>query len=364
VTAPSTTPPGAQVFVTGSFQGWAPGDPAFELTSLGARRYELALRFEVGTALEFKFTRGAWTNVEKGSSGEELPNRQHTVTAPATLALTVGSWADLSPLPHTIVGDVSQITVPGFLDGRRVWVYLPPQYDEQPAVRYPVLYMFDGQNVFDRATSFSGEWEVDETCESLIAAAEISPLIVVAVDNGGSARIPEYTPWPGPGYTSGGGDAHLAAFVDTLVPYVDATFRTLTGPAHRGLAGSSLGGLMSLYAAYARPGTFGRIAALSPSLWWDGDHLLAYVSASTKPAARLYTDMGTRESGRLVDDNGNGVDDSIDRLRALRAELIDQGFVEGLDLLVVEDDGATHSESYWAERFPDALRFLFPPTAR
>src|SRR5262249_10569905 len=154
-----------------------------------------------------------------------------------------------------------------FLGGRRFWVYLPPGYHDSSA-RYPVLYMLDGQNVFDRLTSFVGEWKVDETLERMIPAGEVAPIIVVAIDNGGTARIGEYTPWSDPGDGGGAGAAHLTAIADVLVPHIDATYRTQTGPTHTGIAGSSLGGLMALYATYARPDRFGRNAALSPSIWW------------------------------------------------------------------------------------------------
>ena len=362
VTAPATTPALDPVHITGDFQGWNPGSVAHRLTSLGGRLYEITLDLTVGATVQYKFTRGDWGKVEKGPSGEELPNRSHAVTGPATLNLTVANWADL-PAGSTITGDVTTHTVPGFLSGRRVWVYLPPGYHVETSRRYPVLYMFDGQNVFDAATSFAGEWQVDESCETLIATGQMAPVIVVAVDNGGGARLNEYTPWYDPNYGAGGGaDAHLQALADVLKPWVDATYRTQHGPAQTGLAGSSLGGLMSLYAAYARPDVFGRIAGLSPSIWWSGNELLDYVAPRPKPAAAMiYTDMGTLESGSMQDGDGNGIDDSIDDLRALRDLLIGQGFVPNDDLLVVEQAGGRHNESYWASRFPGALRFLFPP---
>jgi pullulanase len=129
------------------------------------------------------------------------------------------------------------------------------------------------------------------------------------------------------------------------------------------LAGSSFGGLMALHAAWSRPDVFGRAAALSPSLGWAGQAPLAMVAAQPRPSVRLYVDMGSREEGNLRDDDGNQVDDSIDELRALKAILQRRGFTDGADLLVVEDEGARHHESFWARRFPGAVRFLFPGTA-
>lgn len=360
VTAPTTTPPGDPVFIAGDFQGWNPGDPAYELADLGGLVYEITLDLTVGTTIQFKFTRGSWGTVEKGPTGEEIPNRTHDVTGPETLELTVANWADFPP--STITGDVTTHTVPGFLSGRRVWVYLPPDYHVRVDQHYPVLYMFDGQNVFDQATSYAGEWEVDETCESLIPAELIEPLIVVAVDNGGLDRIYEYTPWYDPEFgDGGGGEAHLQEFISVLMPWVDSNYRTRAGPHNTGLAGSSLGGLMSLYSVYAHSDVFGLFGALSPSIWWSDDELLDYAAGQPKPAAKVYMDMGTIEAGSVVDENHNGIDDYIDDLRATRDVMVGQGFVLDEDLMVVEDEGGQHNEWYWAQRFPVTLQFLFPP---
>lgn len=363
VTVPADTPADSDVFIAGDFQGWNPGDPRHQLSREADQRYAITLSFEPGTSIEFKFTRGSWELVEKGPKGEEIANRALTITESGTQELTVASWASGTPAPSTITGNVTTITVPGFLDERRVWVYLPPGYDKAAKTRYPVLYMLDGQNLFDQATSFAGEWQIDETCEALIPAGEIRPIIVVGIDNGGQSRIGEYTPWPDAKRAIGGsGDAHLQEIVAELIPYINQNYRTLTDRNSTALAGSSLGGLISLYAAYEHDEVFGRIAALSPSLWWDNNHLAMHIDAQERPASRIYTDMGTLESGQTQDEDRNGVDDSIDDLRALRSILVEQGFAEGVDLTVVEADKHRHNEAYWAMRFPEALRFLFPPT--
>jgi pullulanase len=361
VTVPPTTPEHDPVYIAGDFQGWNPGHADFQLIEGDPRVYEIVLTFEVGANLQFKFTRGSWQKVEKGPNGEEIPNRQYLVEGSATVELVVANWADSGE--STITGDVTLLTVPGFLNERRVWVYLPPGYDDEPGERYPVLYMLDGQNVFDAATSYSGEWEVDETCEELIPAGEIRPIIVVAVANGEADRGFEYTPW----YDAvrgfgGGGAAHIQEFVDVLIPWVNANYRTLTGREHTGLSGSSLGGLLPMHTAYAQPETFGLIGALSPSIQWANHELLNWAASNPKPESRVYMDMGTRESGSLVDVNPqNGIDDSIDNLRALRDVLLAQGFALDGDLMVVEDEGANHHERFWAARFPEVLKFLFSP---
>lgn len=364
VTVPETTPPDSNVYIAGNFQGWDPGDDDYRLSPLSSQLFEITLTLKIETAMQFKFTLGDWSRVEKGPNGEEIANRTHTVNGRDTLDLEVSNWAGGSA-GSTITGDVSLVEVPGFLNGRRVWVYLPPGYDPNGETRYPVLYMLDGQNVFDQATSFAGEWEVDESCESLIAGGEMRPVIVVAVANGEGDRVDEYTPWRDSGYgAGGGGEEHLQEFADTLIPWINANYRTATGPENTGFAGSSLGGLMALYAAYTRGDTYGLIASLSPSIGWDDGHLIGLIDSLAPPDSKIYMDMGTREGGGIIDGDQNGIDDNIDRLRAVRDQLIADGFVPGGDLMVVEDEGGRHNEGFWAVRFPAALRFLFPPVER
>ena len=343
---PENTPAGDSVYLAGNLNGWDPASPAHKLTKVAPLVHELTLAFAPGTDLEFKLTRGSNASVEEDARGAEIQNRTFEVNEATTFDLTVGSWADISP--STLTGDVSTISIPTFLGGRRVWVYLPPGYHESSA-RYPVLYMFDGQNVFDKITSFVGEWKVDETLETLIPAGQVAPMIVVAVDHGGTQRLNEYTPWSD-GSQGGGGDAHLDAFADVLVPYIDAHYRTKTGPASTAIGGASLGGLMTLYAIYARPEVFGLGIAMSSSIWWDDLHIVSYADGATKPPAKVWMDMGTAEYSTAIDD-----------LRAMRDVMVEQGFVLGQDLKVVEDQGAGHNEAAWSTRFPEAVKYLFPP---
>ncbi len=347
VTVPGATPAGDVVYVTGDFQAWNPASPASALTKQPDGTWTIALTLAAGAPAQFKFTRGSWATVEKGASGEEIANRTLTPIAGGSYDFTVQHWADLG----TLSGNVTSFTLPAFLAGRTVRVYLPPHYDASTA-RYPVLYMHDGQNLFDVRTSFAGEWKVDETCEQLIAGNEIGPLIVVGIDNGAN-RIGEYTPWADPSYGGGQAEAYLQAIITVLKPEIDQRYRTLTGPNFTWMAGSSLGGLVSIYAGEAHADVFGRVAALSPSYWWDNRAMLAWVTARARgPLRRVYHDMGTAESG-------TGSDPAyVTDLRNMRDAFLVQGFVPGSDLLTVEAAGQAHNETYWALRFPDALRFL------
>ncbi len=347
VVAPAHTPDDAPLHLAGDFQGWDPAHAGYALVPDGAGAHELSVDLRRGAIVEFKFARGAWERVERGPDGDEVENRRLLVEAAGTHRFVVARWAD-SP-PSTLRGEVRTFSVPGFLDGRRVWAWVPPGYSDDPEARFPVLYMFDGQNVFDRETSFAGEWGADETASDLVEAGAIEPPIIVAADNGGAARFAEYTPWgdaeiPERG---GDGDATLDAYADVLVPFVDAHFRTRPEPSARGLSGSSLGGLMAAYAAYARSATFGRFASLSPSVWVDERHLLRVVAERPKPAVRLWVDSG-------------GAEAAVEDFTALRDALVADGFVEGEDLHAELFPGAGHDEPSWRARFGDVLRFLFP----
>ena len=237
---------------------------------------------------------------------------------------------------------------------RDVLVYLPPDYATNKTRRYPVLYLNDGQNLFDGKTAFGQEWHVDETAQRLIESGAIEPLIIVGVYNTG-ARTDEYTPSNDPKYKVGGlADRYGRMLTEELKPFIDANYRTHADAARTGLGGSSLGGLVSLYLALRYPNTFGRIAVLSPSVWWSDKHILKAVKAlPQKVPCRVWLDMGTREGG---DEAG----EHLHNARLLRDELLDKGWRLGSELYYYEAAGAEHTESAWADRIDLVLRFLFP----
>lgn len=223
-------------------------------------------------------------------------------------------------------------------DTRRVTVYLPPSYDETPARRYAVVYMHDGQNLFHGDEAFAGvSWDVAGAMDGGAADAEIAEAIVVGIDNDGD-RIWEYTPTDG-GYGGGGADAYLGFVADELKPAIDERFHTRPDREHTAIVGSSLGGLVSIYAGIARPETFGVVGALSPSTWWDGTWIIAKVAAAGTLPVRVYVDSG--------DDD-----------RANTAHLADTFRGRGADLDYVVDPGAQHGEYWWRKRLPGAMAFL------
>ena len=235
---------------------------------------------------------------------------------------------------------------------RDVMVYLPPGYQQEENNRYPVLYLQDGQNLFDAATAFNGvEWSVDETAQRLILGGKIEPLIVVGIYNSGGDRIDEYTPTVDPRQKRGGkADLYGRFLIEELKPLVDQTYRTLAGPEFTGLGGSSLGGLLSLYLGLKHPNIFSRLMVMSPSVWWDHWMILGFVQQlRAKPTTRIWLDIGTKE-GKLTPGF----------VRQLRDLLTAQGWRPDADLKFLEIRGGQHTEAAWAKRVEPALRFLFP----
>ena len=264
---------------------------------------------------------------------------------------------------HTFTGNIKRHRAfPSRILGNRrdVLVYLPPGYRRFSRKRYPVLYLHDGQNVFDAATSFSGvEWGVDETAERLIRQKLIEPLIIVAIANMGEERVHEYAPTRGvidakaKRKKRSRGLARLYGhfLMDELKPYIDRKYRTRPGAEFTGLGGSSLGGLVTLAIGILYPRAFSRLIVMSPSIWWDDFAIYRLVDfIEQKPRLKIWLDTGTAEPG-------------WEQARELRDRLVEKGWRLFDDIQYLEAKGAGHSEAAWAARIDPALRFLFPSTA-
>jgi predicted alpha/beta superfamily hydrolase len=256
---------------------------------------------------------------------------------------------------HTLTGDIrthEQFHSRYLEHDRTVVVYLPPAYDANATTRYPVLYLHDGQNVFDAATSFADEWHVDETAQALITVGDIQPIIVVGVYNTGEHRIDEYTPTVQRDIESGGhADDYGRMLVHDLKPFIDETYHTCADAAETALGGSSLGGLLTMHVGIRHPETFGKLAVLSPSVWWDERVILKEVDALPgKLPQRIWLDAGTREGPTTIAD-----------ARLLRDALVAKGWVVGEDLHYLEVLGGEHNEASWGARVGPVLEFLFPP---
>jgi predicted alpha/beta superfamily hydrolase len=259
---------------------------------------------------------------------------------------------------------LGRIASPGLGNERDVWVHLPAVYSTSPERRFPVIYFQDGQNVFDPATSFLGvDWRAGATLDALEAAGGVAA-IAVAVGNT-PARMHEYTPVRDALQGAGGGaDLYLQFLVHELKPRLDAELRTLPGRRHTAIVGSSLGGLVALYAGVAAWRTFGLVGALSPSLYWGEGDIRQRYAAAPRPhlPLRLWIDMGTAE--REARAGSEGLSEPVRELRDFRALLEQRGLRVGAALGYCEAPGARHDEGAWAARLPDALRFLLPAEAR
>lgn len=234
---------------------------------------------------------------------------------------------------------------------RGVYVYLPPTYLENTVAHFPVVYMHDGQNLFDPSAAFGGvTWGVADTMNAGAANGSIAEAIVIGVENT-AARIDEYTPTHTSQYGGGQADAYLQMLVTELKPQVDAQLRTLTDRSHTAIIGSSLGGLVSAYAGTTQASTFGLVGAMSPSTWWDNTAILTLVGQSTQRPLRVYVDSG----------NAGQSNDDVTNTAQLAQTYRTLGYTDGSTLRYVMQDGATHTESAWASRLPGALQFLLGP---
>ncbi|MCK4341868.1 MAG: alpha/beta hydrolase, partial [Phycisphaerae bacterium] len=370
-----------RIFLSSAADGWKEQGRPLKRVAPGV--YSATFEFPAGLLLEYKFTRaGSWATVEKSPDGQEIPNRTFKIgkrpdeqvvvnhvarwaghPASKRRRVQLGPSAD-EPAPtreSTLTGEIRShqaFRSPQLKNERTIMVYLPPGYKDHPEQRYPVLYLHDGNNLFDAKTSFTGiEWQVDETAERLIKAGLIRELIIVGIYNNAD-RMDEYTPFHDAGRNAGGdGEAYLAFIVDTLKPFIDKTYRTRTGRAHTGIAGSSLGGLISLYAVHRYPHVFSRAGVISPALWWADRAVIEYVRQN-KPEQplKIWIDTGLEEGPKR---EPAGVSQYAADCRELVKILAARGCRPDLDYHYEEVADGRHHESDWAGRFDRVLLFLF-----
>lgn len=242
------------------------------------------------------------------------------------------------------------LAMPGLERKRQLRIYLPPGYATS-GKRYPVLYMHDGQNLFDTATAYAGEWKVDETLDALAREGRLE-LIVVGIDNGQEKRMTELNAWNNAQVGKGEGRAYTDFIVKTVKPLVDARYRTLPGRAHTAIMGSSMGGLASHYALVQYPQVFGKAGVFSPAYWTAGKPVFDFVSAKPAPRdARLFLLMGGKEGPQMLSD-----------FRRMGAVLKRSGHPAPNTVLKLVPE-AEHNEAFWAGELREALLWMFAPEA-
>ena len=307
---PGNTPANSNLFIAGNFNSWNPQNTSFQFQK-SDKGYFIELSLVAGS-YEYKITRGGWDKVESTKDGKDIGNRVLKIDNDATVELTVEGWKDLfasssRPRKSTANKNVTIIDtaffIPQLKRTRRVWIYLPPSYSSSDK-KYPVLYMHDGQNVFDDATSFSGEWGVDEAMDTL--GLKTKECIVVGIDNGGDKRLNEYCPYDfnlrgtNNKTNAGEGGKYVDFLVKRLKPFIDKRYRTLKDARNTFTAGSSMGGLISMYAILKYPKIFGGAGVFSPA-FWVGPKIFDDIKAKGKKVnAKIYFYAGDEEGESMV----------------------------------------------------------------
>ena len=338
LTAGAPVKPDDTLYLAGSFNGWNPRDPDYRLQPGGRIVYFLNKTLPAGS-FEYKVTRGSWEKAECKSGGEAISNRLLKLESDTVIRLMVEEWADRVPPKPKQSTASKQVKIvhtsfysPQLRRYKRIWVYLPKTYNARK--KYPVLYMHDGQNLFEDSCSYSGEWGVDEYLDSLKSGA----CIVVGIDHGGAKRFNEYNPYGHARFGKGEGSQYADFIVKTLKPWVDKKFNTLRGQAHTFIAGSSMGGLISLYTLLKYPKVFGGAGIFSPAFW-------------TAPAIMdQITKQGKAVKGRVFFYAGKQEDETMapltlqamEKLRAVSSAQI---------RTIIRNDGM-HNEARWRVEFP------------
>lgn len=335
------------LFLAGDFNGWNPSDKGWELKPDGTGSYQLFVDLKKGI-YHFKITRGTWETVECSKSGRAIGNRIINIAGDTTILMNIENWQDnftSEPQQHTASPQVHIISgkfeMPQLGRQRRIWIYLPADYQSSKR-KFAVIYMHDGQNLFDSVTSGYGEWGVDEILDKLSGKKEC---IVVGIDHGGDYRITEYDPYDSK-YGKGRGDDYLDFIVKTLKPYIDDHYRTKPDALNTTIAGSSMGGLISMYGALKYPEIFGNAGIFSPAFWIAPD-IYKYASGKKLPStSRFYFVCGDAESDNMVSDMQKMV--SI-----IRSKIHD---AKKSPVVIIK--GASHNEKQWNGDFPDFYRWL------
>lgn len=336
------------VYISGDFNSWNPADMPSRLKNQENGSYYIEIAGLEAGMHEFKLTRGSWQTVELSENGEELKNRTVSIQSKTELFITVFRWKDQLEVHykrHTASRNVHILDAAFFIPqldrSRRIWVYLPENYTAEKR-RYPVLYMHDGQNLFDEFTAYSGEWGVDETLDGMMADC-----IVIGIDNGRHKRINEYNVDDHPQFGKGEGRLYLEFIVKTLKPFVDKNYRTLRGKQNTCVAGSSMGGLISFYGGVLYPGIFGWMGIFSPSFAMSvnfQDKIAELMKKKTHSSQYYYFYAGGLENMHMVSD----MRIAVDLIRAHSHAEIE---------IIIRDQGR-HNEAAWQKEFPAFYKWI------
>jgi predicted alpha/beta superfamily hydrolase len=333
---------GDTIFVAGSFNNWNPGNEKYKFTKING-----IIKIDI-TGLQknsypFKFTRGSWQKTEVSANGKGIENRIIQLESDTTIEYSIAGWEDdfsITPKQHTASSNVQVLDTAFFIPQlnrtRRIWIYLPSDYVTGKK-KYPVLYMQDGQNLFDEYTAPYGEWGVDECLDSVIRKNKPA-CIVVGIDNS-PYRLNEYNPYENPEYGKGEGEEYTRFLVESLKPYIDKHYRTIASKENTIIAGSSFGGLISYYAMLRYPDTFGKGGMFSPSFWIAPKINDLTDSLGSKLKGQFFFFAGELEGGSMIPD----IKIITDKLGANSGTLI----------YSVTDPEGKHNETTWRKWFEE-----------
>lgn len=340
-----------KIFLTSNLNNWTLNDSQFEFKKNDSGFYTLTIPKQT-QKIEYKITTGSWDFAETDIEGNGIPNRiLENPDKAQTVELQIKGWSSPKEKKHTMTSNVQVLSenfsIPQLKTTRKIWIYLPPDYDTSKK-KYPVIYMHDGQNIFDEFTSFSGEWSVDETLNQIFEETGNSA-IVIGIDNSGDRRLAEYSPWNNEKYkTKGEGDLYVEFLAKTLKPYIDKTYRTEKQASKTLIIGSSMGGLISLYASAKYPAVFGKAGIFSPAFWFVSEDLKKYlnINKNNLKNSKFYFVAGKNEDETMASEIEN-----VEKLLLKKS-------VPARNIVVKIDDDGTHSESYWKRELKAGLIWL------
>jgi len=337
-----------EYYMASNVNSWNPHDEQYKFKRDNDGTLFLICYFNKGTNLQFKFTRGSWLTVETSTKGTDIINRSLKTDTSRFVVNYISGWKDqFTPVfkqhtasPHVKIIDTA-FFIPQLNRTRKIWIYLPGDYTTS-GKKYPVLYMHDGQNLFDEFSSAYGEWGVDECLDSLIAKGK-PPCIVVGIENGPN-RITEYNPYNNERFGKEEGVAYVDFIVQTLKPFIDKNYKTITGNESTLIAGSSLGALISYYAILKYPAVFGKAGIFSPAFWIAPEIKMLTDSLGKNVRGKLFFYMGGME-GQL----------NIDIMNAIAQQL---GTISGSMIYTITDSNSRHNENAWRNWFAEFYNWI------
>ncbi|MCK4716427.1 MAG: histidine kinase [Candidatus Marinimicrobia bacterium] len=338
----------SRIFITGNqpqLSNWNSGRTALE--KIDINQWSISINFTKGTETEYKFTRGSWATEPVDEWDKPFQNFKLLIETDTTVIHEFQYWKDdTQPAKSTITGSLNyhlQMKALGVAP-RDIVVWLPPGYDTDSDQRYPVLYMHDGQNIFNASTaSFGTEWRIDETADSLIRSGVIQPLIIVGICNT-QYRTLEYA-------DTKLGKRYRRFVVRKLKPYIDKQYRTLPDRSHTAVGGSSMGGLVSFMLVWEKDNVFSKAICMSPAFKIEElDYVTTFQNyKEPKKNIQIYIDNGGIE---LETQLQPGIDEMI-------AALEQKGYRQNIEYFCVKDENARHFESDWGKRMPWILIQFF-----